>query len=300
MKIKLYGTRGSFPTPSSESRGLFTDKYGGNTTCLRVTSKEGETFIVDAGTGIRLLGNDLLANGACSGNSVFSLLFTHEHQDHIEGIPSFKPLYLPNCEFHIYAKGSPRRIEELLRDRQSVDFFPVLYSSAGVENIPVMASKKNHHNVANGIRSNGIKISCCETNHPDGCLAYRFQEGNKVFAFSGDHELDIDTRIDTKLIDFLQGTKILVMDSQYLPEERTPERYNIKAFPKKGWGHSDYEQVVNFAIQLQPNLLVLTHHDPEHDDTFVGNMEQRAQEYAKTKGLEARIIMAREGLELEI
>jgi len=301
MRVKFYGVRGSFPTPSIAAEEFYTDKVGGNTTCLRLVSSSEEEFIIDAGTGLRVLGNQMMKEGKVFKQGYkFSLLLTHEHQDHIEGGVSFKPFYLPQVTCDIYAHDNPRRIEELLRGRQRVEYFPVRYSKEGVEEGAAMASRRTHYNIESKLPGNGIQVSYCHTNHPDGCVAYRFEEHGKVFVFGGDHECSIFPEVDEKLIAFFQGAHVLVMDTQYLPEEREPERFGKKGLAKKGWGHSDYEQVVDLACKVQPEFLLLTHHDPEHDDKFLNGLWTQAEEYGKKKGLRSRILLATEGLELPV
>jgi len=211
MKIKFYGTRGSFPTASSEARGIYTLKYGGNTTCLYLTTNNSENFIIDAGTGSRLLGMDLLKTP--QNGKTPKILFTHEHQDHVEGIPSFAPFYNPDNEFHVYAKENPRKIEELLRERQRVEFFPVAYSIPGVDGVPCMTAGKMHHDIEKGILTETVEVSYCATNHPDGCVAYKFRERNNIFIFGGDHEFDLKPEVDDKLAQFYEGSKIIALDT---------------------------------------------------------------------------------------
>ncbi len=302
MKIKFYGTRGSFPTPSIPERNFYTNKYGGHTTSLYLATDSDERFIIDAGSGMRLLGQDLISKGELSkGNDRIKILLTHLHQDHIEGIPGFFPFYNPKNEFDIYSREEPRRLEEILSARQGSGVFPVRYLKGDQNDEPVMMAKKFHHSINNKVVNgkNGTKVTYEFTNHPNGCIAYKFEENGKIFVFGGDHECGNDF-IDCNLKRFFNNVNLLVMDAQYFPEETNPVKYNLKSVSKRGWGHSDYEQVVDFLLDIQPSTLVLTHHDPIHDDDKLDEMHDRLLVYARQMKLNSKIIIARDGLELNL
>ena len=301
MKIKIYGTRGSHAAPSEEYREFYTSKYGANTTSALVTSKNDDLIVLDGGTGIIPLGNDLVSSGRYKNAGLrHKLLFTHNHSDHIEGVPFFKPLYDGRNSFDVYGYREPRLLEELLMARQEQFYFPVAYEEPHTtEKVPFMMAKKKHHMLNGPNIEDTVKIENERTNHPGGCVAYKFTEDNRSIVFGGDHEFG-DESIDSKLVELYKGAKIIIQDCQYTPEERCPEKYGLKAFPKRGWGHSDFEQVIEFMTRVNPEILILTHHDPDHDDKFIEKMHERVSLYAKEKGLKSKVLMAQPGMEFEV
>jgi len=299
MNITIYGTRGSYPSPSDRGRNFYTDKYGGHTTSLLVEPQGDELIHVDLGSGSTQAGIDLINRGTYSKEGKeHTVLITHFHADHTEGTPYLKPLYDPRNTFHIHGNADPRVVEELLGTRQNKAYFPVAYQAVSTgDAVPFMMAKKIHYSLNGKEISKSIDITFEQTNHPGGCVAYKFNENGKIFAFSGDHEFGVQS-IDDKLRDFYKNSQIILHDCQYLPEERNPAQYGLKGIPKAGWGHADFKQLIDFMLKVQPEVLILTHHDPEHDDKFIDEMHAKAQEYARVVGLESKIVMATPGMKL--
>ncbi len=283
MKIKYWGVRGSIPTPSTG--GKETGKYGGNTSCLEVVA-EGERYILDAGSGLRMLGQELMKDGyAPGGNGKATILLGHFHWDHIDGFPFFVPAYIAGNSFDIYGpkNGVPENTksvtEEVFRKQQSEYVFPITIDRMGAE--------FNFRDLEDGEKlDRKAKVSCIELNHPGGVLSYRIEENGRSFVYASDYEHSDGT--DEKLVEWARNADVLVYDGQYTPEEY--ETY-------KGRGHSTYERGIDIASAANVATLVLTHHDPTHDDKTLDAILQRAKDYAKTKNKNLQVMLAYEGLE---
>jgi phosphoribosyl 1,2-cyclic phosphodiesterase len=278
MKVKFYGTRGSIATPGRGTTG-----YGGNTTCLGITSSDGDKLIVDAGTGIKELGNELMGQ---EGREV-DLLFTHYHSDHTQGFPFFVPAYVPGWNLNIYGNG--KGAENALREQQNPELgnFPL--------SIDNMGSTMNFNHISNEgmVLENGLRVEAMFHNaHPQGMTSYKFIENDKVVVFTGDYEHDFGES-DEKMLKWIEGANLVVMDAQYTPEE----------YPsKKGWGHSQIEQACELASHAGVKRVYLTHHDPGHDDDQVKEMELRARRHVELTldNKLTTVFSAREGNEIEV
>lgn len=254
MKIKFWGTRGSIAVP-----GKTTIKYGGNTPCIQVSY--GNDFIVlDAGTGIRELGNDLLQNSECS---LIHLLISHTHWDHIQGLPFFSPVYNDQCKFKIYAEtkfGSS--IEKIFETQWDPNYFPVTAQ--------MFKEKVKYYEIGplENIEINGFNISSINTHHSEGTLAFRVEKNGKSLVYMTDNELYYDAKnnLPTKeeileknkdQVDFIKDADILIHDSMYQHED-----YGDKI----GWGHSNNYSVSVFATLGNIKKLLLFHYDPDYSD----------------------------------
>ncbi len=260
--------------------------YGGNTTCLEVRSKEDEVIILDAGTGIRDLGNKLLHEGFLQGKGKASFIFTHTHWDHIQGLPFFGPFYIPGNHFTIH--GVPDDMEGRLRYQHSERHFPVGFDDMRANRTFVQ------HRLDDTYEVSGIKISHKSMRHPGNSYAVRMEEDGKVLIFGSDAEFKLDDmdNIDDYLT-FFQDADVLVFDTQYTFEEQ---------LQKIDWGHSSASIATDIAMKANVKKLVLFHHDPSYDDEKLDDVFLRALRYRemmdpeKTSRLE--IVMAYEGLEI--
>ncbi|HDI82500.1 MAG TPA: MBL fold metallo-hydrolase [candidate division WOR-3 bacterium] len=275
MKIKLWGTRGSIPSPGKE-----TVKYGGNTTCIQVSLNSGTEIIIDAGTGIRKLGKVLLQNGV----KEIHLFITHSHWDHIQGFPFFVPVYIKGFKIHIYG-ASPTfdRLVRILSGQMKFLYFPVEYHTLNSE-IDYRKIKKR------GIEIDGVKITAIRTNHPLETHAFKFEEDGKTFVFMTDNELDDREKAVVPYkehLKFIEGADLLIHDAQYSRAEY--ENYI-------GWGHSTWESVVEMADEGDVKRVLLTHHDPERSDEALDKIIKDAKEYAKKTEVDG----AMEGMELQL
>lgn len=267
MRITYYGTRGSIPVSGRDFC-----EFGGNTTCVLI--EEGKTVvIIDAGTGIRNCGNELLQRKI----KEIHILFTHTHWDHIQGFPFFGPAYSQNHHIFIYGetKFLPRsrsildipgenedwQIQKALSWQQFFMFFPV-----PLEQMP---SKLVFFPIKPGeaFFVDDLEILPIALYHPNGSLGFRFSSRGKVFVFCTD--VEHNTEISQKLSDFAKGADIFAYDSQYTPEEYEQGR--------KGWGHSTYKEGARIATIAEVKSYHMIHHDPSHNDAKILEMEEEAK-----------------------
>lgn len=275
MEIRFWGTRGSIPAP-----GLLTLEFGGNTTCLEIITGAGQRIVIDAGTGIRLLGERLKEDDAPVS---LHLLLTHNHWDHLLGLPFFSPIYQEDTE--IIVDGWPRAFQALTRvfdNHMGNGFFPVAFDQ-------LKARIDFLNRVARGpLNLEGITIDSIPLNHPQGGLGYRLREGDNSMVFITDNELGAGGgRRFREFVHFAKDCNLLIHDAQYLPEEMPEHR---------GWGHSTYEEVVHLALEARVRKLVLTHHDPWRSDDAVRQVVERARQLAASRGADTLPVdAAREG-----
>jgi len=258
MKITFWGTRGSIAVPGPD-----TMIYGGNTTCLEIVLSSGRTVIIDAGTGIRKLGDALVAEGR---QGELLLLITHVHWDHILGFPFFAPLFDDCCR--IVVDGSPKCMEGLKRVFSS-DYidgtWPIRFED-------LKARIEHSHKLRlKAATLDGTLIETHELQHPQGGFGFRFTETTGVFVFLTDNELCEDGWKGSSFSDFVEfcrGADLLVHDCQYTPEEMAIRR---------GWGHSDVKSVARLAAEAGVKRLILFHHDPWRTDDGVSDMVARCR-----------------------
>lgn len=270
MKIKFYGTRGSIPVCGQEFL-----EFGGNTTSALITRDNGRIAIIDAGTGIRQLGIDLIKEGLKQ-NEIF-IGFTHFHWDHIQGFPFFKPAYDPERVINILAMGKERAVldlKEVFKGQMKQEYFPIPLQSMGAQ-LNFVQTEQNE------LRINDCKISVIKQNHPGGSYGYRIDDNGKRCIYCTD--LEHGDSIEPEIVEFCRGADLLVHEAQY-----TSEQLKLK----KGWGHSSYDQAIEVAEKAGVNQLVITHHDPEHDDDFLNKMEKICQKRFPN------LVFAREQMEI--
>lgn len=278
MYIKFWGVRGSIPVP-----GRGTVKYGGNTTCIEIRTDEGHLIIIDAGTGIRLLGLELMKGCFGRGEGTAHIFFTHSHWDHIQGFPFFSPAYIgvkneageriegKSNLLHLYgASDVDDRLEATLRGQMEHFYFPVdlNYLSAKIEFHPMQTRT---------VEIGKTIITGLRLIHPNGVLGYRIQEGNTCITIATDCEHPSDGSIDSNLLQLAEGTNLLVYDGQYTPEEYNPVAFGLKVPSKIGFGHSTPEEGIRTAHESGAKKLIITHHDPLHDDDALYKMEMNAR-----------------------
>ena len=293
MIIRFWGVRGSIPVPGKD-----TIKYGGNTTCIELVTSEGNLIIIDAGTGIRCLGQQLVKEDFGQGKGIAHIFFTHSHWDHIQGFPFFAPIFIgkrnkdgkvieeSSNRLHIYGSAESRRsIENSLSTQMSDCYFPVLLSD-----LPVTISFT--YLTEKPIKIGKAKITTLPLQHPNGVLGFRIEDNGKVLTVATDCEHPDNGECDPNLLVLADNTDILIYDGQYTPEEYEPSKFNICMPPKKGFGHSTAEEGIKAAIKAHAKQLIITHHEPLHNDKMLASMEKKA------KGALPNIIFAREGMEI--
>lgn len=271
MLVKYYGPRGSLPTP-----GKTTLKYGGNTTCLSVLAS-GKWLIIDGGSGLRLLGNELMKKEFGHGHGEAWFFWTHFHWDHIQGFPFFVPNYIPGNKFTHFGPAVTR---EILFRQQNFTTFPVEF-----EKMP----SRHTFNVLEAGKSatvGDVAITTCAMNHPAGGLTYKFTQHGRSFVFATDVEHP-EHGMDSDLLALCKGVDLLIYDAQY-----TPDEYQ---HGKKGWGHSTWEKGVELAKAAGVKHLHLFHHDQLHSDGFLEKniLNPARRMFRKTE-------LAREGCHFEV
>jgi phosphoribosyl 1,2-cyclic phosphodiesterase len=297
MRITFWGVRGSIPTP-----GVSTVKYGGNTACIELHLDNGKLIILDAGTGIRDLGNELVKQG---GKVRSHILITHLHWDHIQGFPFFKPAYVAGNELTIVGpdvKGS--KLADLFAGQMNKIYFPVGLSEldSKIDFIPMKE---------NTVRIEGAKVQSFYVNHPGFTIGYRITHDNKSLAYVSDNEpfgeqgfdlfkngeaevlkifRDYDGNPSDRILDFISGVDVLIHDTTY-----TPELYSNHV----GWGHSHFLHTLELASEAGVKNLFLFHYDPSLTDEDVDNMLARSAKEMKRVNYSFKLFASREGLEFK-
>jgi phosphoribosyl 1,2-cyclic phosphodiesterase len=273
MQIKFYGVRGSCPTPGKD-----TAKYGGNTACVLVTSANGNQLILDAGTGIRQLGQELKYQAPD-----IHILLSHNHWDHIQGFPFFIPAYLAEHNIHIYPGKTDVDHDQAILEQMTKSFFPVHH-----QELKANISVKQQHPQKQLI--NGFAISRHALNHPGGGSGYIIECDNKKLAYLTDTELNSPNKLSTtseQWIEILRDVDLLIHDAQFLPEE----------MPLKcGWGHSLVGEALELATAAGVKKLLLYSHDPARTDDQIDAMMVEINSLA----LPLKVIAAMEGSSLNV
>nr|CAA6821271.1 MAG: Metal-dependent hydrolases of the beta-lactamase superfamily I [uncultured Thiotrichaceae bacterium] len=271
MKIKLFGVRGSIACPGTETIG-----YGGNTACIYVEGIDSH-LIFDAGTGIRLLGEEILQDM----RPVY-LFFSHYHWDHIQGFPFFKPAYQKDRELYLLSDHLPESPKSILEQMADPHFpVPVEYLKATVQVLPINET---------GIDIGELTVTTLASNHPGGGCAYRIDSAHGSFAYITDNELFPPQKPTTAYEhwpEFLRNIDLLIHDAMYLEEEREMIH---------GWGHSLIPQVLQLAVDVRAKNLVLFHHDPSRTDAQLDQIAQDSKEWMKQQqDFQSKVFLAREG-----
>ena len=278
-RVKFWGVRGSIPTP-----GPTTVQYGGNTSCVEVRA-DGQIIILDAGTGLRLLGRQLVAEFNTQPLDL-TLLLTHTHWDHIQGLPFFLPVYKPQNHLRILGyEGARHGLEVVLAGQMESPFFPI-----GLREVPanVRIEELKEMNFSIG----PVRVQATFANHPGKCVGYRLSTSDGSIAFFPDNELPRqNASANRKLMEFLRGTDVLIMDTMYDAAEYKGHT---------GWGHGCLDDVVALAIEAEVKTLFLFHHDPSHDDAKVSQMLAHARELVAARKGKLQVEAAREGVMVEL
>jgi phosphoribosyl 1,2-cyclic phosphodiesterase len=270
MQVRFWGVRGSTPTPQPENL-----RYGGNTSCVEVRMN-GQTCVLDCGTGFRNLGKHMEADA--NGRPVSAHIFlSHFHWDHIQGIPFFAPLYHnAKNEFTFHSASRNRGLQAVLAEQMASPYFPVKMTE--------MAAKREFRELQpDKLHLGECLVSSVWLNHPQGCLGFRLEHKGKVVVYATDNEPG-DPEFDRNLRKLAEGADVLIYDAQYLPEEYTAR--------KQGWGHSHWREAVNVVMESGAKELVLFHHDPDHTDECIDSVVAKAREFYP------RVRAASEGMQI--
>ena len=296
FRMNFWGVRGSIPTP-----GPTTLQYGGNTSCIELRTPE-QIIILDAGTGLRLLGRQLTAEFGDRPLDL-TLLLTHTHWDHIQGLPFFLPVYQPKNRLRILGyEGARVGLERVLNSQMESPFFPI-----GLNQVP--ANIRIEELKYWDFELNGVRVQARYACHPGICVGYRLTYAGHSIVFFPDNELPSSEEAfrqagersqrnpsalandQAPLPEFIRGADALIIDSQYDADEYEQH---------VGWGHGCVDRVVRLAIESQVRRLFLFHHDPNHDDATITRMVATARKLASAAGSHLVIDAACEGLSVDV
>ncbi len=316
MKVKLWGVRGSYPTPlnsesieekivkaltiarpgdisSEDSVRQFVHNlplsirgtYGGNTTCIEVSTSTGELIIIDCGSGLINLGRELMAGEFGKGRGSASIFLTHTHWDHIHGIPFFTPGYIKGNRLNFYSPITD--LKERIEYQQPDTHFPISFDK-------MQASKRFFTVKQNeNFYINDVKIYVKSMPHPGGAYGIRIEDGDNVFVYTSDCEFSINEIDDIHVYeDFFSNADILLFDAQYTFQE--------SIIDKISWGHSSASIAIDIAAKYNVRKLVLFHHDPNYGDEKLNSVISNAKSYMhvnKKVGETLEVDLAFEGME---
>ena len=280
MRVRIWGCRGSVPTPGPQ-----TVRCGGNTSCIEISLDDGIVFVLDAGTGIRELGNQLAENGV----KHVHLMLTHLHLDHLEGLRFFAPLFDPESTIDLWGPRSPVvTLKERIRRSFSPPLFPIdLMDTPGRVNFHELPKTQWRIGEARLIASLIV--------HPGPTVGYRIEADGSSMAYIPDHEPALTGDFAQRTRDWISGGSIaedvdlLLHDAQYFEEE-----YDGRL----GWGHSSVDSAMAYADVVGARRIVLFHHDPTHTDEIMERLEAEARSLGSKT--EDPPIVAREGMLLEL
>ncbi len=287
LRVQFWGTRGSLAKP-----GRSNVRYGGNTSCVQVTSAAGTLLVLDCGTGIHDLGRALTVNGKKPVRG--HILIGHTHWDHIQGLPFFTPLFVPGNEWDIYApRGLGQSLRETLAGQMQYTYFPI--------SLEQMGAKIRYHELVEGtFNIEDIKVTTRYLNHPALTLGYRMESGGATVVYACDHEpfskpaevasCEFNLR-DRRHVAFLTEADLVVHDSQYTAAE----------YPQKvGWGHSTMEYAMDVCRAAGAKRLAFTHHDPLRDDDAIDQLVTAVRAEKADELLPLEVFGAADGMVVDI
>jgi phosphoribosyl 1,2-cyclic phosphodiesterase len=278
VRLKIWGCRGSVPTP-----GPNTVEYGGNTSCVEVLLGDGPALVLDAGTGIRALGLDLVRRGTRQ----IHLFLTHLHLDHVEGLRFFEPLWDERVSLDVWGPRSPLLG---LRERILRAFSPPLFP-LDFRDVPARVSF--HDLPGEPWQVDGVSLFADLVLHPGPTLGFRIESERSSLAYLPDHEPAL-AGIEGRPPDWISGgalaggADLVLHDAQYLDEEYAA---------RIGWGHSSVDDAVAFCRAVEARRLVLFHHEPERSDRALELLQARARELSGPE--QPPPLLAREGMVIE-
>ncbi len=284
MRVTIYGVRGSTPTP-----GPKTVRYGGNTVCVGAVLADGTRLFIDAGTGVRQLGKDLLAENRF--DDPIHFLLSHRHYDHIIGLPFFEPIYRPELHLVIH----PVENEVVERRRAWAEIFDGIQTPVKLEDLPSNLDFQPDVQGFDAVWNIGsARVTRIRLNHPGGAQGFRVQDSDgSSLCYLTDNELDppgAPRTTPTEQAEFARGGGLMICDAQYLPADLPA---------KRGWGHSTVPEVLQLARMADPGATLLFHHDPDRTDDALDQIGEQAAEFASEQ-TSGPILVASEGMRFDV
>lgn len=284
FELTFWGIRGTLPVP-----GPATLRYGGNTSCVSLTLGRNRQFIIDAGTGLKVLSDQL--RNHCGARFDGHILISHPHWDHLNCLPFFAPFYVPGNRIELYGPPQGRRsLRDLIDGQMDGVYFPIT--------VDEFKADVAYHDLFEGTyRLDGIRVEAKRLQHPGHCLAYRISHGGRSVAYVSDNELGCPDAErfpcdpPATLVEFLRGADVLIHDTTYFDDE----------YPTKvDWGHSSVSQVAQLAHAAGVKVFYLFHHDPNHDDAAIERKLAVAESRLKSFGSTTQCRAATEKLTLDL
>ena len=274
MRIRFWGVRGSIPVP-----GPSTLIYGGNTPCLDILTAAGQMLIIDAGTGIRSLGQVLQEKN--SGRVEAKIFLSHTHWDHIQGLPFFAPLANRRNKIHVYGRRRlGKQLEEILAGQFIEPYLPFAYRSLDAT-LRVQEVEAGEI-IAVG---EGTTVTVADLNHPGGALGFRIEDHGLVFVYCCDTGHDLNS-VNEDIVTLASGADLLVHDAHF-PSQELSRKFS-------DWGHSSWYDAATIANVAGAKALGLFHYAPDMDDEQLDQISKKARAYFP------RTIMTREGMVLHL
>ena len=296
MKLTFYGVRGSYPIARRDQV-----HYGGNTTCLHFSTRSGQHLILDGGSGIRLLGDELMEQAFGAGQGEAVILVGHTHWDHILGYPFFTPFRRQGNHFLIASAGQiGTHIGDILSEAYADLNFPLSFEDLAAD-LEYLSFKPGDR-----LELGEFQVETVQLNHPgitvgyrieaDGCSATVYTDTARIREIRLGDGMGIPVPNKEYAEGFLaqlahcaHDSDILVHDTQFLEHEMVG-RYH--------WGHSTEEDALEMARMAKVKQLALFHYAPEHSDTVVDKQLARAQDLSRWDDFE--VIAAAEGQQVDL
>lgn len=283
MQVTFWGVRGSIPTPGPE-----TNRYGGNTSCVSVTTRAGELFIIDMGTGLINLGRQLFKTEFGKGQGHATILLSHSHWDHIQGFPFFPPVFVPGNKFTLYGNAkSAVFLEGILEGQMNPHFSPIhTLKNLGAQIDFRAVERGEYFNVGS------LRIRACSNPHGGTTsLAFRLEEDGRSFVYASDVGYP-DSGPSSASLDLYRDADVLLHDCTYTTEDQAGRRNR---------GFSCFAEAASVAVEAKVKSLVMFHYDQDYSDDKVDEIKAACrQELDHRGGQNIDLIAAAEGLTIEV
>lgn len=284
MKIRFWGVRGSIPAPGPD-----TIRYGGNTACVSVHTRGGGLVIIDMGTGLMHLGNALATGPFGEGTGRATILLSHTHWDHIQGLGFFAPVFVAGNAFTVWGPGgSPEMLETILEGQMDPNFSPL-------QTLKNFSARFDVRTVVVGVPFDAEGVRVIAREHAHGAttaLAFRITEADRTFVYASDVGQPSDGGPDPDAIAFYRDADVLLHDATYRPADQATRRNR---------GFSSYEDAAAAAVAARARRLVTFHYDQDYSDDDVDELVASCREALDARGGRAiELCAAREGDELEV